>query len=79
MHEILKIVTTKQEFINFLEIVIEDCKKITNQIPHYSYLESIQSWVEDMDGYYENTNQQVPNNIDWNFIPTLFWMGNIYE
>lgn len=27
-------------------------------------LESIQSWAEDMDGYYQNTKQEVPQDIN---------------
>ena len=36
--------------------------------PVMSYLESIQSWVEDMDGYYQNTKQEAPQHSNWNFI-----------
>jgi len=43
------------------------------------YLVSIKSWVEDMDGYYDNTNSKPPENIDWEFIALLFYVGKIYE
>ena len=53
-------------------------KNIEN-ISIQEYLESVSSWVEDMEGYYKNTNQEIPNNINWDFIATLFYVGNIYE
>ena len=43
------------------------------------YLEAIASWVEDMDGYYRNMNLEMPKNLDWRFITTLFYVGKIYE
>lgn len=44
-----------------------------------SYLEGVHSWVEDMEGYFYNMNREIPQNIDWNFIATLFYVGKIYE
>ena len=43
------------------------------------YLESVTAWVEDIDGYYKNMNKEEPQNINWNFIATLIYMGGIYE
>lgn len=44
-----------------------------------SYLEGIYSWVEDMEGYFENMKLDIPANIDWKFIAILFYVGKIYE
>ena len=43
------------------------------------YLESIVSWVEDMDGVYDNLRLEKPENINWSFLATLFEAGKIYE
>ena len=43
------------------------------------YLESVVSWIEDMDGFYNNMGLNKPENIDWSFIATLFYVGRIYE
>ena len=43
------------------------------------YLASIQSWIEDMGGYYDNIGKEEPQSINWNFIATLFYIGKIYE
>lgn len=60
------------EFMNFFTISIknEDVKE---------YLISMQSWIEDMEGFYKNTNRNVLNMIDWDFIATILYVGTIYE
>jgi hypothetical protein len=82
VNEIIKNIKTKEHFIDFINILIND----TNEIPSEwedtsvtSYLESMQSWVEDLEGYYDNTKQEIPQDINWNFIATLLYVGKIYE
>lgn len=75
-------VKSKEDFISFINRLSKD-----NQINNdewenkdiLSYLEGVSSWVEDMDGYYKNMKLDVPINIDWRFIATLFYVGKIYE
>ena len=61
--------------LNYMELFGKNIENISIQ----EYLESVSSWVEDMEGYYKNTNQEIPNNIKWDFIATLFYVGSIYE
>lgn len=69
-------IKNKNDFLNFVkEVVISD----DNQDCLNDYLESIMSWVEDMEGFYKNTGNKIPDSIDWSFIATLFYVGKIYE
>ncbi len=82
MNEILKNTKSKEEFIEFVNVLLKDIKENHQDWEGkqvFSYLESIQSWVEDMEGYYTNTKQEIPQNINWNFIATLLYVGKIYE
>lgn len=82
MNEILKNTKSKEEFIEFVNVLLKDIKENRQDWEEkqvFSYLESIQSWVEDMEGYYTNTKQEIPQNINWNFIATLLYVGKIYE
>ncbi|MBC2582957.1 hypothetical protein [Clostridium sp. DJ247] len=82
VHEEIKTVKTKEDFINFLGKLATDKKNNPVEWENKTienYLESIQSWIEDMEGYYENNNIEVPKNIDWNFFATVFYVGKIYE
>lgn len=82
MKEILSNVKSKEDLIEFINVLIKDIydKPVDLEVnPLIVYLESIQSWIEDMDGYYINTKQDIPRDIDWNFIATLLYIGKIYE
>lgn len=37
------------------------------------------SWIEDMDRYYENSNQPIPRNIDWKTYADILTAAKIYE
>lgn len=69
-------IKSKEDFLKFMN---------TNVITHENdthlneYLESVVSWIEDMDGFYNNMGLNKPDNIDWSFIATLFYVGRIYE
>ncbi len=80
--DIIKKIENKDEFIKFIELLADD--KTSNSLEWenvdiVSYLNSIKSWVEDMEGYYKNMNLDIPNNIDWKFMATLLYVGKIYE
>ncbi|WP_310602692.1 DUF7660 family protein [Anaerosporobacter sp.] len=75
-------IKSKDELIDFLNFLSKDrCKKEgewkNNTIE--DYLASIRSWIDDMEGYYENNNLPIPNNENWSFIAMLFYVGKIYE
>ena len=75
-------ISTKEDFMSFLKALRDDRR--TNgrewENPQIdSYLDGIVSWVEDMDGYYHNMGMDIPTNINWSFIATLFYVGKIYE
>lgn len=68
-------IKSKKDFLYFMNLYINTMKNVSIK----EYLESVSSWVEDMEGYYKNTNQEIPKNINWDFIATLFYVGSIYE
>lgn len=75
-------VRTREDFVRFIHKLREDTYINTDEWENKnisSYLESIASWVEDMDGYYKNMNMKPPKDVDWKFLATLFYVGKIYE
>ena len=73
---------SKEELIDFLEFLSKD--RVQKKDEWYNntiedYLAAISSWIEDMEGYYENFNLPIPNHVNWSFIATLFYVGKIYE
>lgn len=43
------------------------------------FLEALAAWIEDMDGYFENTNQKTPNEPSWQLIATMLLAARHYE
>ena len=82
IHEMIENVNSKKDFIDFINALSDDNKTNIDEWENtdiLSYLEGISSWIEDMNGYYKNMNLDVPTDIDWKFIATLFYVGKIYE
>ena len=78
----IKDINSKEEFMKFLMELQQDKEQKSDEWENAditSYLEAIRSWVNDMDGYFENMNITMPTNINWKFIATLFYVGKIYE
>jgi hypothetical protein len=75
-------IKSKEDFVRFFSALINNFQSQ----PHCwvnkdlsSYLGAIQSWVEDMDGYYVNTNQPVPNKVDWKVFAQIMTAARVYE
>lgn len=77
-----KEVNTKEDFIEFLEFLSSNAKNNLGEWENKdlpSYLESMASWIEDMDGYYLNQRLPIPENINWTFIADILMAARIYE
>ncbi|ALR31458.1 hypothetical protein ATE47_13435 [Chryseobacterium sp. IHB B 17019] len=74
---------TKQEFILFTENLrtdfIENKERWENKTIE-DYLEAMSSYVEDIDGYYKNTNQNINlEMVNWKVFSDILKGSSIYE
>jgi len=75
-------ISTKEDFVGFLELLITDLKTNPNEWENKdleSYLGAIASWIEDTEGFYLNNNLQIPKNVDWKTFATILLAAKIYE
>lgn len=75
-------VHSKEDFIKFINHLIKDFKENQSEWENKtveSYLEGISSWIEDMEGYYENNKIEKPKDINWNFFANVLYAAKIYE
>ena len=82
IHKKIDKVQDKEDFLEFLTTLANDNQNNAQEWGNksiYDYLMSIESWIDDMEGYYDNNKINVPQNIDWKFIATIFYVGKIYE
>lgn len=77
-----KEINTKENFIQFLEFLSSNARNNMSEWENKdlpSYIESMASWVEDMEGYYLNQNLSVPENVNWTFIADILMAARVYE
>ena len=75
-------VKSREDFIKFVGALVQDLKNNPNNWENKSldnYLEAVQSWTEDMEGYYINNSLPYPENINWGVIADIFIAAKMYE
>jgi len=80
--KVIEEIKTKENFIDFVEILIIDLEKKSEEWTNKSlheYLEAIASWTEDMDGYYINNNLPIPENVNWKLFANILLAAKMYE
>lgn len=82
LETIIQNVKKKEDFIEFMDLLLIDLRNSGENWENKSlenYLEAIQSWTEDMDGYYLNNNLPIPNNVNWKVFCEILVAARIYE
>jgi hypothetical protein len=81
-NKIIEEIESKEDFIDFVELLIIDLKKNSKEWTNKTlneYLEGMVSWTEDMDGYYLNNELPIPQNIDWKVFANILVAAKMYE
>lgn len=82
LHQTAKNVADRESFVRFVELMAADLKKNPNEWENRdleSFLQAMASWIEDMDGYYQNQQIEMPKNINWHFMSSVLMAAKIYE
>lgn len=75
-------IRNKQDFIRFIELLSDNLKNNSEEWSNKSlsdYIQAIGNWTEDMEGYYENNNLPIPENIDWKVFANILIAAKMYE
>ena len=78
-------INSKKDFLIFLrELIIQlkdNPEKFGENNTLEAYLEGMEGWVEDMDGYYENNNLGHVDlkNVNWRVFADVLMAASIYE
>lgn len=78
----MKNLNSKDDFVQFMSSLINDLKDNPDKWGNKSlldYLEGIQSWTDDMEGYYLNNNLPVPENVNWGVFADILTAARVYE
>ncbi|WP_323637079.1 hypothetical protein [Pectobacterium polaris] len=75
-------ISSKNDLVKLISALARDFKENPDEWENKdlsSYLEAVSSWIEDMDGYYENTNQPLPKDTNWKIFADILVAAKIYE
>ena len=76
-------VKDRESFIVFLEFLREDFLNNKERWENKTlddFLEAMSAWIEDMQGYYDNTNQKIHADVaSWQTFADIFKAARIYE
>ncbi len=75
-------VGSKQEFVAFIREMNDDLRRCPDQWENPTldrYLEAMAAWVEDMDGYYLNRGEAVPQQPTWKVLADILMAAKMYE
>ena len=72
----------REDFVRFVEEMSRSREKHAETFANpdlAGFLDAVARWTEGMERVYRNTGREMPKDIDWQMIATLFHMGRIYE
>lgn len=75
-------VCSKADFLQFMAALQQDLADDSPQWENRTladYLEALARWVEDMEGYYHNTGQEMPRHVSWQVFANILQAASIYE
>ena len=75
-------INTREDLVRFIDEMRSTYKKnkgawSNKDLP--SYLEAMSAWIGDMDGYYENINETLPDKPTWKMFAQILAAATIYE
>jgi hypothetical protein len=78
MHQI----QSREDFIDFIGALLADFKDKANEWENRDldgYLKALKAWVEDMDGYFQNLGERVPDQPSWKTLAQILLAARVYE
>jgi hypothetical protein len=82
LNEFVKQIETKDDLMKFIFMLRKDLNHNVEEWENYtldSFLEAMEGWMQDMDGYYLNTNQPLPEQPSWKMIADILMAAKYYE
>jgi hypothetical protein len=82
LHEMLNEIRSKDDLLVLLTALRQDLvanKEDWENPTLDSYLEAMQGWIQDMDGYYSNINQTIPEQPTWKVFADILYAAKMYE
>ncbi len=80
--EQMNTVFSRQDFVSCVRALRDDLRENPDNWENSdleSFLNAMATWVEDMDGYYINRGQPVPQQPNWQVLMDILRAAKVYE
>lgn len=75
-------INSRADFVQFVRELCTDLETSAESWENSdlrSYLEAVAAWIEDMDGYYRNSDQPLPQQPSWKILAEILLAARVYE
>jgi hypothetical protein len=75
-------ISSREDFVDFVHALICDLEENYNDWENPSlerYLDALAAWVKDMDGYYQNRGEPMPQQPNWRMLGEILAAARMYE
>ena len=75
-------IQTRDDLVTFLHHLVRDlhtCPERWENASLQAYLAAMAAWVQDMDGYYRNRGEGVPQHLTWKHVGEILLAARLYE
>jgi len=82
LDQLANMINTRDDFVDFVRVLASDTRQNPTEWENDTverYLEAIGAWVQDMNGYFINTKQPLPQHVEWRIIGQILLAAKIYE
>lgn len=82
LNRLVNSIKTRDDFVAFVDALTDDLNRNSQEWENNTlerYLEAVSAWTQNMDGYYRNIHQPLPQNIDWRVFGQILLAAKFYE
>jgi len=80
--EVVQQIRSRADFATFVGSLLVDLKDRRDEWENRdlgAFLQAIKGWVEDMEGYYQNVGEAVPDQPSWKTFGQILLAAKVYE
>jgi hypothetical protein len=82
LNEQVDTINSREEFVSFVRTLLHDFKQDPGSWENDRlelFLNAVAGWVEDLDGYYSNLGEPVPDQPSWKVLGQILLAAKVYE
>lgn len=75
-------IRSREDLVSFVRSLADDSKNHSRDWENdnlETYLYALAAWIEDMDGYYQNVGEKLPEYPNWRTLGQMLLAAKIYE